>query len=309
MEQTEARHEAGGILPRQYPARVSRLRFLRKAIRLGLHIAGGLCLAAVYPLFSAKTQRAILGWWSRTVLAILSVRLDAQGAWPGILEGGVLLVANHVSWLDVFAVNAVRPSCFVAKSEVRDWPAIGTLCRRARTIFISRARRGDAAEASRLMAARIGSGECVAVFPEGTSTDGADVRPFHSPLFQSAIEAVRPVIPVAIHYRDGSGHPAREAAFIGDMTFVQSLVNILSCESLHVSLIFLRPIDCMGKNRRGVAAEAHAAVAHAVRDLNRGGWPWLRVSRGASGAARDAVSASRPGVSPLSEPAALEMEE
>ncbi|HKB58644.1 MAG TPA: lysophospholipid acyltransferase family protein [Gallionellaceae bacterium] len=309
MEQSEAQHQASGIPRLHHPTRVSRMRFLRKAIRLGLHIIGGLGLAVVYPLFGATAQHAILRWWSKAVLAILGVRLDAQGARPGMLEGGVLLVANHVSWLDVFAVNAVRPSCFVAKSEVRDWPAIGTLCKRAQTIFISRARRGDAAEASRRMAARIASGECVAVFPEGTSTDGTDVRPFHSPLFQSAIEAARPVIPVAIHYRDGAGHPAREAAFIGEMTFVQSLVNILSCESLHVSLLFLRPIDCTGKNRRGVAAEAHAAVSPAVRELNRGGWPWLRVSRGASCAARHAAAGSRPGVAPVTKPAALKTEE
>jgi 1-acyl-sn-glycerol-3-phosphate acyltransferase len=300
MEQGEAQHQAGDMLPLHHAPRVSRMRFLRKGMRLGLHITGGLGLAAVYPLFSANTQRSILRWWSKKVLAILSVRLGAQGAWPGILEGGVLLVANHVSWVDVFAVNAIRPSSFVAKSEVRAWPVIGTLCTRARTIFICRARRGDAAQAARQMAARLESGECVAVFPEGTSTDGADVRPFHSPLFQSAIEAARPVVPVAIHYHDGAGYPSREAAFIGDMTFVQSLVNILYCESLHVSLVFLRPIDCTGKNRRGVAAEAHAAVAHAVRDLNRGDWPWLRVARGA---------ASRAGASAAAESAALEMEE
>lgn len=288
------------MLPLHPAPRVSRVRFLRKAMRLGLHIIGGLGLAAVYPLFSAKTQRAILRGWSRRVLAILSVRVDAQGAWPGILEGGVLLVANHVSWVDVFALNTVRPSCFVAKSEVRDWPVIGTLCKRARTIFITRARRGDAAQACRRITALVESGECVAVFPEGTSTDGADVRPFHSPLFQSAIDAARPVVPVAIHYHDGEGYPSREAAFIGDMSFVQSLANILSCESLHVSLVFLRPMDCTGKNRRGVAAEAHAAVAHAVRDLNRGEWPWLRVSRGAASTARAAAAAG---------PAVLEMEE
>jgi 1-acyl-sn-glycerol-3-phosphate acyltransferase len=287
MGRTEGQHQASGLPPPHSTRHVSRVRFLYKGARLGLHIAGGLALAVVYPLFSARTQLAILHGWSNTVLAILNVRLDAQGAGSEVREGGVLLVANHVSWLDVFAMNAVRPSCFVAKAEVREWPIVGTLCKRARTIFISRARRGDAAQASRLMAARLKRGECVAVFPEATSTDGADVRPFHSPLFQSAIEAARPVIPVAVHYRNGAGQPALEPAFIGDMTFGQSLVNILSCESLHVILSFLHPLDCEGKNRRGVAAEAHAAVARAVRHA--------------------AASAPR-GAVPACEPAVLEME-
>lgn len=247
---------------------MSRMRFVIKGARLGLHILHGLALAVIYPVLGATAQGTIHRWWSKTVLAILDVQLRVRGAPSQIEAGGVLLVANHISWLDVFAVNAVRPTCFVAKSEVARWPVIGTLCKQVRTIFISRARRGDTVQANQQMAARLAQGEWVAVFPEGTSTDGTDVAPFHSSLFQSAIEAVRPVVPVTIQYEDGYGNPTAAAAFIGDMTFLQSLVDILGCGTLVVSLDFAQPLDCAGKRRQTLAAEAHAVIAGAVRQAN-----------------------------------------
>lgn len=265
--------QARNIQARNIQARkVSRLRAVLKGVALGSHIFGGFALALVYPLFSTRTQLAILGWWSRTVLAILDVRLAARGMGPEMMSGGALLVANHVSWLDVFALNVVRPACFVAKSEVRSWPVIGTLCKRARTIFISRARRADTVAANRLMAAHLAAGECVALFPEGTSTDGSDVLPFRSPLFQCAVEAGCAVVPVAIQYRDVNGDPCPEAAFIGEMTFLQSLTGILSCRTLDVSLVFLGALDSAAADRRRVAAVAHALVAGEVRRQNDPGF-------------------------------------
>ncbi len=221
-------------------------------------------LTAVFPAFGRPLQTIILRRWSCRLLAILNVKLDAYGTLPERRAQGSLMVANHVSWLDIFAVNALCPSGFVAKSEVRDWPIIGILCRGARTIFIARNDRRDTLRTNRTITERIDRGECVALFPEGTSTDGWEVGHFHSSLLQGAIDANCPVLPVAIRYHDGYGNIRYDAAFIGDMTFVQSLRNILFCNQLHVTLSFLPTLSCTGRNRRQLAAEANVLVSQAL---------------------------------------------
>lgn len=244
------------------------MRAAARGVRLGAHIMLGLALAAVYPALSAPAQKSIMRRWSRTVLGILNVRLNVRGAEQVCGRQGGLLVANHISWLDVFAVGAVCPAAFVAKSEVRRWPLIGTLCIRTGTIFIARGNRRDTLRANREIGDRMGRGEWAALFPEGTSTDGADVGAFHGSLFQPAIDCGRAVVPVAVKYHDECGNAARDAAFIGDMTFVRSLLNVLYSDALHVSVVFLPPLDCAGKTRRRVADEARAAVRGVIVQQN-----------------------------------------
>lgn len=244
------------------------VRVVLKGVLLALHIVYALALAVVYPLASQQQKLFLLRHWSRALLGILNIRLEIGGCRESRLDQGELVVANHISWLDVFVLNVVYPSSFVAKSEVRGWPVIGLLCKRARTIFISRANRADTARANALIQDRMVSGECVALFAEGTSTDGTDVAPFHSSLFQSAIDASCPVLPLAIRYHDGTGGIKHDAAFVGDMSFLRSLGNVLSSESLYVTLVILPAIVCTGKSRRVIAAEAHASIRHAVLQLD-----------------------------------------
>ena len=121
-----------------YPLRLARLA------RLALHLARGLAITMTrYPRLSPPAQRGEVRRWSRQLLAILSVKLDAGNA-PDFLPPRCMLVMNHVSWLDVFVINAWMPATFIAKSEVRDWPLIGALCVRTGTLFIERGRRAAA---------------------------------------------------------------------------------------------------------------------------------------------------------------------
>jgi 1-acyl-sn-glycerol-3-phosphate acyltransferase len=98
----------------------------------------GMLLAIIYPHLSRTRQRRILKSWSRQLLTILNIGIQIEGKQPTRIEGGHLMVANHVSWLDIFVLNAIHPAQFIAKSEVRDWPIIGWLCRRSGTMFIPR---------------------------------------------------------------------------------------------------------------------------------------------------------------------------
>lgn len=232
---------------------------LFRAIRLACHLVYGALLAIVYPLCTLRTRQALLQQWSRELLEILHIRLEISG-YPPLGTTGSLLVANHISWLDVFAINALVPSCFIAKSEVRSWPLLGMLCRRARTVFIERDIRRDTLRINRQIGALFTEGESVALFPEGTSTDGTQLRHFHSSLFQSAIDSQAPVQPIAIRYHDGTGQYSHAAAFIGDMNFAQSLRNILFAPTLHVTLILLPALSCAGENRRTLASKTQAAI-------------------------------------------------
>jgi 1-acyl-sn-glycerol-3-phosphate acyltransferase len=243
---------------------INRIAPLFRAIRLVCHLTYGCSLAVIYPLLSLPTRQAILQRWSADLLKILHVKLEISGHPACSLEQGAFLVANHISWLDVFALNATRPSCFVAKSEVNGWPLIGMLCRRTRTIFIERDVRRDTVRINRQVGGMLGEGEWVVLFPEGTSTDGTQVRHFHASLFQSAIDCEATIQPVALRYHDGTGKHCSDAAFIGDMNFLESLRKVLFSHSLHVTLVLLAPLACTGKNRRILAAEAQTAIGLAL---------------------------------------------
>jgi 1-acyl-sn-glycerol-3-phosphate acyltransferase len=241
-----------------------RLTALFRATRLVLHIIQGLVLALAYPWLKTRWQRRILQGWSAGMLRILNVRvgIDEGAQLHGISSG--LIVANHVSWLDVFILNAVVPTRFVAKSEVRNWPMIGWLCARAQTLFIERGKARAAARVSSLMTKLLQSGECLAVFPEGTTTDGTSVGHFHSSLLQSAIDADTLAFPVAIRYQDERGAHCTLAAFIGDMSFGASLWSILCAPAMHVRLAPSPPISPTDSDRHSLTLKARDCIRSAL---------------------------------------------
>ena len=231
-----------------------------RCARLICHLAYGILLSIFYPHCSLSYRQRILRRWSTELLDVLNVKLERRGLPTPPSIQTTMLVSNHISWLDVFVINAITPACFVAKAEVNGWPLLGLLCRRTRTIFIERDIRRDTVRSNGLISAMLDEGECVALFPEGTSTDGTGLRHFHSSLFQSAIDSDATLIPGTIHYHDGQGNRCDDAAFIGDMTFVESMKKILFSRSLHASLTLLPAVQLTGKNRRTAATEAHSAI-------------------------------------------------
>ena len=158
-------------------------RLLRVVIHL---LYAALVAACIYPFVGPATRGRRLQRWSAGLLQILAVRLCVSGMPPA--GGAVLVVGNHVSWLDIFAINAIHPARFVAKAEVRRWPLIGWLCARGGTLFIDRARRHHTRDINAVMAKAMQDGEAFAVFPEGTTTHGDVVLPFHPSLLQPALD-------------------------------------------------------------------------------------------------------------------------
>lgn len=235
--------------------------FLRRALRIGLlvpHLAWGVALAGlVFPLLKPAQRDRLIMAWARRLLKVLGVRVRIAPA-PS-LPGGALLVCNHVSWLDIYLIYAAQRVHFVSKSEVRAWPVAGWLAHKTGTLFLERGRRADTARVNAEMRALMQSGAWVAVFPEGTTSDGRGLRRFLPSLLQPAVELNCPIVPAALHYRSLGNAYSAAPAYIDEMSLWQSLMRIVSEPGLIAELQFGEPILPNG-HRRDLAAQAERAV-------------------------------------------------
>ncbi len=198
-------------------------------------------------------------WLQRTCrrsLRALGVRIHPLGEAPA----GAIIVSNHVSYLDILVLAAIRPVVFVAKGEVRGWPVFGWFARCAGTRFIDRERRGDVARVVAEFAPAVSAGLGIVVFLEGTSTDGKVVRPFRSSLLSSAVAERWPVAPVALAYALPAGHDvATEVCWWGDMTLTPHLLHLFTLPRIDASVAWGEVVTAAG-DRKELAATLHAHV-------------------------------------------------
>lgn len=254
-----------GLSPEFYNGHVIFARLpvpLRRAIRIGLlmlHLVLGVMLAGLtFPLLGAARRDRIIMAWARRLLRVLGVHARVTPA--PILPGGALLVCNHVSWLDIYLVYAAQRVHFVSKAEVRAWPVAGWLAHKTGTLFLERGRRADTARINAEMHTLMQGGAWVAVFPEGTTSDGRSLRRFLPSLLQPAIELGCPIVPAALRYRALGGGYSAAPAYIDEMSLWQSLKQIVSEPGIVAELQFGEPIPPQG-HRRELAAQAEQSVA------------------------------------------------
>ena len=204
------------------------LRACWRLLRLLAHILRGLWIVALrFPALPEDQQYAHVQVWSVQLLAHLGIRLRIVGQPP--VAGPVLLVANHISWLDIPVMHAARHCRFVSKSDVQGWPLIGTLATAAGTLYIERSSRRDALRVVRTMQDALARGEVLAVFPEGTTGDGRTMLPFHANLIQAAVAAQAPVQPVGLRFADhATGATSFAPSYIGDETLIGSIWRTLT---------------------------------------------------------------------------------
>ena len=232
-------------------------RTLRLA-RLAVHLALGLFQASLmFGFYSEQRKDQAISRWSNKLLRILGVRLLAGT--PPSFPHGALLVANHISWLDIFVIHATRRVHFVSKHEIRNWPVFGWLAQRAGTLFIQRTRKSDAARVNLEMHSLLQDGAWVAVFPEGTSTNGRKLLRFLPSLFQPAVAENLPVVPAALRYQTAEGAISDAAVYADDISIGQSLWRITGETEIVAHLQFCAPI--VGQNRRTLAADARREIA------------------------------------------------
>lgn len=258
---------------------------LRKLV-LFLHILHGMLVCAtVFPWIGKEARRRRIRNWSRRMLAICGVELEVEDRRASrALPHGAMLVSNHISWLDIYVIHCWEPTRFVAKSEIRGWPVIGWLCDKTGTIFIERASKRDAHRVLHQIADEMKKGDLVGVFPEGTTTDGSKVLPFHANLLQAPISGDIPVQPVALSYIDAdTGETAIAPAYIDDITLLQCLDSILRAPKIKARLTIGEELRPAGLGRRELAESARAMVVGL-----RGGSPAMEtltvptISNGAS---------------------------
>ena len=249
---------------------MSRLRlFLRLPLALGLVLCG-VVLAALRLRRRADAppdagQLALVQRWLGWAAILLGVRIRDRGR-PTTTPA--LVVANHVSWLDIVVLGATLPVVFVAKAEIRRWPVLGWLAALAGTLFIERGGKHAAETVARTMAKCLGAGVSVAVFPEGTTTDGHRVRRFHPRLLAAAQEARVPIQPVALCYPHVRGvHPA--VPFTDGDTFLRSALRVLGARHIDAEVTFCPPLP-PEEDRRRLAQRAHDCIEAVVLDRHAG---------------------------------------
>lgn len=245
---------------------MSTLRSHARVIRVLLVIALGLAIAGTFTLMErlrmgdtmVRRQRWT-SWFMARLSAALPLRVTVSGKLPG---QPMLWVCNHVSWTDIALLGMLAPLSFLSKAEVRTWPVAGWLALKAGTLFIRRGS-GDSKLIQKQMGEHLLGNHSLAIFPEGTTTDGRSLRTFHGRLLSSAIETGVALQPVAIQYLR-NGKPDKIAPFIGDDDLLSHLRRLFANEVSDVHIQLLEPIDSHGKERAALAFEAQQAVKRAL---------------------------------------------
>lgn len=236
------------------------MRAVWRLARLVPHVLHGLWIVKRrFELMTVAERHQRIQWWSAKTLRILGISLQTSGSG---LAAGHLIVANHVSWLDIAAVHAVLPQArFVSKADVKHWPLVGALVEGAGTLFIERESKRDALRVVHQAAAALQAGDCVAFFPEGTTGPGPELLPFHANLLQAAVSVQAPVLPLVLRWHEPGERFSTSARFIDDMTLAQSLWRIASAKGLGIDVQLLPAVHVDGQDRRTLSETLRRAIA------------------------------------------------
>ena len=241
------------------------MRKLRAAWRIVACLAhvlrGVLICAFIFPFLSPARRVARVGPWCAAMLRVLGIRVVVHGE---VHAAPVMVVANHVSWIDILAINAAHTARFVSKADIRRWPVIGWLTACGGTLFIERERKRDAMRVVHQVAQALQEGHVIAVFPEGTTSDGHGVLPFHANLLQAAITTGTPVQPVALRYADATHAVSPAAAYIGDTSLMQSLWWVVMAEGLTAQVTVLPAHYSAQAQRRELSEAVRAGIVGAL---------------------------------------------
>ncbi|NWG85947.1 MAG: 1-acyl-sn-glycerol-3-phosphate acyltransferase [Hydrogenophilaceae bacterium] len=246
------------------------MRAAYQLLRIAGHLlTGTFTILFLFPHLSSEERARRVTAWAARMVALAGVRVIVKGRPPAVRGEGALIVANHVSWLDIYVLHSMLFTRFISKAEIKSWPLIGWLAKMTGTLFLERSSLRDAARINKEMAEHLRAGECLALFPEGTTTDGSEVKPFYASLFNPALEAGAQVWPVLIRYLDASGQPTLVAAYHGETTMAQSLMRVLRSGGIQAEVHILPPISAIGGHRRELAQAAETAIRDALARAGR----------------------------------------
>ena len=235
---------------------------LWRLLRAVAHVLHGMVVMRRFPKLDAAGRHGCIRWWSAGLLKSVGMAIEVSGT---ARPGATLMVANHVSWIDIAAIHAAAPHArFVSKADVLAWPLLGWLIRGAGTLFIERERKRDAMRVVHAMAEALQAGDTVAVFPEGTTGAGPELLPFHANLLQAAVATGTPIQPVVLRYADRGAAFCDAVVFLGKTTLTQSIWRVVSGQGLCVHVRMLPPVVTRHADRRALAAHLRELMAESL---------------------------------------------
>ena len=238
---------------------------LLRIFRLVLHLLQGVITAGTLLRFAREPLRSrIIRAWAAKLLVILKVEIRVKGQVPTLATRGVMFVSNHVSWMDVWLLQSVRPVRFISKADVRSWPVVGYLAQAGGTLFIHREKRHHTAAIVGQAEAVLAQGDCLALFPEGTTTTGLRLRAFHPSLFQVAVDHAGDIALVTIRYVFEDGQIDTAPAYADEITMPESMRAILARRKIIAEVNYFGALEVQGKTRRALCLEAEKAIATAL---------------------------------------------
>jgi 1-acyl-sn-glycerol-3-phosphate acyltransferase len=253
---------------------------LYRYVRVSLHVFQGVgSTALVFPLIALPKRRSMIRRWSAKLLKLMRIDAKVSGLPAAGLPGNLLIVANHISGLDIFVLNTVEPGRFIAKSELRKWPLVGTMIAGCGTLFLDRASRRDAHRINGRARDVLAAGDTITIFPEGTTTDGTTLLPFHGSLLQPVVDAQGHVQSIAIRYCHADGTHSDAPAYVGETSFMASFWRVLGVRNLVVELTLPPPLPAAGRHRRELSQEAEDAIRAALGLVAGGSEPETRADR------------------------------
>ena len=229
-----------------------------KTLKILFHIILVIPLCLFIFVSSKSQQDKVIQFWCRRLLSIFKIEVELIGVRENLFnQKKYLMVSNHISWLDIIVIQSIKPSIFVAKSDVASWPLFGWVARMTGTIFIRRDKVSDIKKALKKMKRRLIK-RSVCIFPEGTSTNGRYVLSFKSNLFQSSIDSNKSILPISISYREANAYTDK-VAFIDDMSLIDSIIKIKNGNHIKVIVDVMQPIRPRS-NRKELASYAHEMI-------------------------------------------------
>jgi 1-acyl-sn-glycerol-3-phosphate acyltransferase len=225
---------------------------------------GCFILLLVFPWLKVGQRHHSIRKWCQQLLGIFQIRLNVIGV-ERLEDTHYLMAANHISWIDIHVINAFKPHYFVAKAEVASWPIFGWMAKQLGTLFIERGKANSIRKMVPELAAQLGQ-KAICIFPEGTSTDGKQVAPFKSNLFEAAIVANAPVYTLAIQYFDlQTGKKTTAPAFIGEMGLLDSIWNIICSSPICAEIRISAKLPVLN-DRKALAELSQSLIAQQLRE-------------------------------------------
>ena len=240
------------------------IRKILKILQLLMHIFYGIGVIIYHTLVKRRNShdpmfKEAFTHWYKEGCDIVGLTVIVKGE-P--VSGPVLMVANHVSWLDILLLASVANPRFLSKAEIRKWPLIGWAGQQIDTLFIKRGERSASEAASAGIVEGLQNNNRILIFPEGTTSEGKVVGRLHARLFGAAINTQSPVQPIVIHYTDenSASHTSERIHFVGNQNLISNLWLVLGCKDPTALVYFLPPVESVGLTRKALASDIQQSM-------------------------------------------------